>query len=84
MFITPKKFSELTGENYELILDLCKKGSIKCERTDGGHYKIYKTEFEKFNSSSADYISKERFEAILRENEMLKERLRQIIKIADL
>ncbi|GAA0816367.1 DNA-binding protein [Clostridium tertium] len=84
MFITPKKFSELTGENYELILDLCKKGSIRCERTDGGHYKIYKTEFEKFNSSSADYISKERFEAILRENEMLKERLRQIIKIADL
>lgn len=84
MFITPKKFSELTGENYELILDLCKKGSIKCERTDGGHFKIYKIELDKYTKYKDDFITKEEYERIIRENEMLKQKLKQIIKMAEL
>lgn len=78
MFLTPKKFAEITGENYELILELCKKGSIKAEKTEGGHYKIYKTELEKFNKANSDFISKEDYEAVIRENEKLKTFIEQL------
>lgn len=78
MFLTPKKFAEITGENYELILELCKKGSIKAEITVGGHYKIYKSELDKFNESDSDYISREEYESVIRENERLKTFIKQL------
>ncbi len=78
MFITPKKFAEKTGENYDLILDLCKKGNIKCERTDGGHFKIYDTELDKFTKQNEDFISREQYEAVIRENERLKSFITQL------
>jgi excisionase family DNA binding protein len=78
MFLTPKKFAELVGENYELILDLCKKGSIKSERTEGGHYKIYETELNKFTKCTTDYIAKDEYERIIRENERLRGFIEQL------
>ena len=72
MFITAKKFSELTGENYELILVLCKNGTLKCEKTEGGHFKIYKSEADKYLNRNQDFVSKEDYEAVIRENERLK------------
>lgn len=81
MFLTPKKFAGMAGENYELILELCKKGSLKAERTEGGHYKIYKTELEKYTRYQEDFITREKYESVIRENEMLKEKIRQIAKM---
>jgi excisionase family DNA binding protein len=78
MFLTPKEFANITGENYDLILELCKKGNLKCERTEGGHHKIYKSELEKYSKS--DFISREDYEAVIRENEMLRQKLISIQK----
>lgn len=72
MFITPKIFAKKTGENYELILELCKNGTIKCEQTEGGHFKIYKSELDKYLDVNLDFISKEDYEKVVRENERLK------------
>ena len=72
MFVTARKFSEATGENYELILDLCKNGTLKCEKTEGGHFKIYKSELDKQLNQKQDFVSKEEYEAVIRENEKLK------------
>lgn|GEM_PF-3371183 len=72
MFITARKFSEETGENYELILDLCKNGTLKCEKTEGGHFKIYKSELDKYLNQKQDFVSKEEYESVIRENEKLK------------
>lgn len=77
MFLTPAQFARETGENYNLILNLCKDGSLKSEVTEGGHYKIYKSELEKFNSNN-DYITKEDYEAVIRENERLKSFINQL------
>ena len=46
--LSPVEFAKRTGENYKTILFLCKEGQIKCAETEGGHYKIYETEVEKF------------------------------------
>jgi excisionase family DNA binding protein len=72
MFITPKKFSEKTGENYDLILELCKNGTLKCEQTEGGHFKIYKSELDKHLNKRQDFVSREDYECVIRENERLK------------
>ena len=72
MFVSPRKFSEQTGENYELILELCKNGALKCEQTEGGHFKIYKAELDKYLNHNQDFVSKEDYEAVIRENERLK------------
>lgn len=72
MFITPKEFANQTGENYELVLELCKKGKLKCEKTEGGHFKIYKTELDNSLSSTKDFVSREDYESVIRENERLK------------
>lgn len=83
MFLTPKKFSEITGENYELILKLCKKDKILCEKTDGGHYKIYESEIERFSKLNKDFVSKEDYEKVIRENERLKQKLEHLKVIID-
>lgn len=77
MFLTPAQFASETGENYSLILSLCKDGSLKCQVTEGGHYKIFKTELEKFTANK-DYVTKEDYEAVIRENERLKSFINQL------
>ena len=77
MFISPVEFSKLTGESYCLILQMCKEGKIKCEETSGGHFKIYRTEIEKFNKT-ADFISRDQYESVIRENERLKAFINQL------
>lgn len=78
MFISPVEFSKLTGESYCLVLQMCKEGKIKCEETSGGHFKIYKTEIEKFSKEERDYISREQYELVIRENERLKAFINQL------
>lgn len=77
MFLTPAQFANETGENYNLILNLCKIGSLKCQITEGGHYKIYKTELDKFTNNK-DYVTREDYEAVIRENERLKSFIKQL------
>ncbi len=77
MFLTPAQFAKETGESYDLILSLCKGGNLKCEITKGGHYKIYKTEIDIYKTEK-DYISKEDYEAVVRENEKLKSFIKQL------
>lgn len=72
MFLTPKQFAKRTGENYELILELCKNGTLECEQTEGGHFKIYKSELDKHLNKKQDFVSKEDYETVIRENERLK------------
>lgn len=72
MFITAKEFANITGENYNLILSLCKEGKLKCIETEGGHYKIFKTELDKYMGKNTEFISKEQYEEVIRENERLK------------
>lgn len=73
MFITAREFAKEVGESYGLVLNLCKEGKIECEKTDGGHFKVYKSEIEKYKGKKQDdFITREDYEAVVRENEKLK------------
>lgn len=78
--ITPQNFSKATGISYNQILKMCKSGELETVRSEGGYYKIFDCELEKFLTKK-DFISKESYEEILRENERLKTMIRQL-KIA--
>lgn len=76
------EFAKRTGENYKTILFLCKEGQIKCAETEGGHYKIYETEVEKFlGKNNEEFITKEQYEKVIRENERLKMVIEQMKNI---
>lgn len=76
MFLSPVKFAERSGENYEFIRELCREGKLKCEITEGNHIKIYESELSKF--SNKDYVTKEQYEKVIRENERLKTFINQL------
>ena len=78
MFITPVEFSKQTGENYNLVLQMCKTGKLKCQKTTGGHFKIYASELDKANDFKEDFISKKEYEEVVRENERLKAFINQL------
>lgn len=83
MFITPNKFAIKTGENYNLILEMCKKGTLRCEKTDGGHFKIHETELDRYLNEHHDFISKKEYEDVIRENERLKNFIKQLKKLIE-
>lgn len=78
MFLSPVEFAKKTGENYEFIRKLCREGKLKCEVTEGNHTKIYESELNKF--SNKDYVTKEEYEKVIRENERLKTFISQLKK----
>lgn len=80
---TPQQFGKAIGISYNQVLKMCKSGELETIESDGGYFKIFDCELDKFVAKK-DFISKEEYEAILRENEMLKEKLRGIIKIANI
>lgn len=78
MFISPVEFSNKTGLGYEFVRSLCNEGKIKCEKTRGNHIKIYKSELEKVVCENKDFISREDYEKVVRENEKLKTFISQL------
>lgn len=78
MFLSPVKFAEKSKIPYEVVRKLCKEGKFKCEVTKGGHLKIYESELTKILPNHGDFISKEDYEKVIRENERLKIQLLKI------
>lgn len=78
--ITPQKFSKSTGISYNQVLKMCKSGELETVKSEGGYYKIFDYELDKFLIKK-DFISRESYESVLRENERLKTTIRQL-KIA--
>ncbi len=83
MFLSPVEFADKTGENYEFIRELCRKGVLKNEVTTGKHIKIYSTELEKFLNKNKDFVSKEEYESVIRENERLRLFINQLKKFIE-
>lgn len=69
--LSPNMFSKKAGLSYGQVLFMCKSNEINAIRTNRGHYKIPEKELDKFIKND-DYVSKEKYETILRENERLK------------
>lgn len=78
MLISPVEFAKKTGISYEVARSLCLEGKIKHEVTSGNHIKIYSSEVDRFNGKKEDYVSKEDYEAVIRENERLKAFISQL------
>lgn len=78
-FISPKDFSQISSLSYDQVLVMCKKGEIKALKSPGGHFKIFSQEIERLTSSKDnDYITKEEYMKVVRENERLKITLENI------
>lgn len=67
---SPQKFSDKTGLSYEQVINMCKSNEIESYRTPGGYFKIPDKELSKFLKE--DFISKEEYMRVVRENEKLK------------
>lgn len=55
---------------------MCKSKDIQTVISPGGHFKILDKELSKFLKNE-DYVSKEMYDAVIRENEKLKTLLNQ-------
>ena len=69
--LTPNEFSKKVDLSYGQVLFMCKSNKIDAIRTNRGHYKIPEKELDKFIKND-DYVSKEKYEEVIRENERLK------------
>lgn len=74
--LTPQQFAKRTGLSYAQVLFMCKKKEIDAIETNGGHYKIPESQLNKY-SQPEEYVSKEEYEKVIRENERLKTLLNQ-------
>lgn len=74
-YISAKAYSKQTGLGVEEVKRLCRIGRIPCERTKKGYYKIkiYKN----------DYVSKEEYDRVIKENNKLKQLLKTISTISN-
>ncbi|EDS78278.1 hypothetical protein CBC_0721 [Clostridium botulinum C str. Eklund] len=68
--LTPQQFAKETGLSYQQVLQMCKTKEINALETEGGHFKIPPKELDKFTNS--DYVSKDEYLKVIRENERLK------------
>jgi excisionase family DNA binding protein len=75
--MSPQQFGQKTGLAYEQVLNLCKKGELDAIKTEGGHFKIPERELDKFLKNE-DYVSKEEYEKVIRENERLRTMINQL------
>lgn len=74
--LSPQKFAEISGLSYEQVLNMCKNNDINAIKTAGGHFKIPEKELDKFKEND-NYVSKEDYIKLLKENERLKTILEQ-------
>jgi predicted nucleotidyltransferase len=75
--LSPKQFAEKAGISYQQVLDMCKKNEFSdVAQTRGGYYKIPEKNLDKYKHNF-DYVPKEQYEKILKENERLKAILHQ-------
>ncbi|MBV4422955.1 DNA-binding protein [Clostridium tyrobutyricum] len=79
--LSPQQFSKKTGLSYRQVLIMCKDNKINAIRTNKGHYKILDKEIDKF-TRNGNYVSREKYEQIVRENERLKVIIAQFKKYA--
>lgn len=75
--LSPQTFARKTGLSYNQVLLMCKKKDINTVTSPGGHFKIPEKELDKFLKDS-DFVSKEDYEKVVRENERLKTLLKQV------
>lgn len=75
--ISPQVFAEKTGISYNQTLTMCKTGELKAIKTDGGHFKVYDFEVDRFVKKK-DFISRESYEKVLRENERFRTMIAQL------
>lgn len=78
---SPQKFANKTGLSYQQVLNMCKSKKIEAISTNGGHFKIPEKELDKFTNN--DYVAKEEYMKVVRENERLKTMLSQLKLIAE-
>ncbi|EHN15806.1 helix-turn-helix domain-containing protein [Clostridium sporogenes] len=72
---SPQSFAKETGLSYNQILQMCKTKEINALKTEGGHFKIPPKELERFREH--DYVTKEEYLKVIRENEKLKTMIEQ-------
>ena len=75
--LSPQTFAQKTGLSYGQVLLMCKRKDINAVSSPGGHFKIPEKELDKFLNDN-DYVSKEDYEKVVRENERLKTLLKQM------
>lgn len=84
--LTPKNFAKKSGLSYDQVLIMCKSGKIVAVKSNGGHFKIFEKELNKFISNNdVAQVTIEDYEKVVRENEKLKIVIAQIKKyVSDL
>lgn len=80
--LTPKQFAEKVGLSYAQALYMCKNGEIEAIKTRKGYYKIPEKELDKF-AKRDDYVTKEKYEEVIRENERLKTEIGRLKTFVD-
>lgn len=73
--LSPQKFAKEAGLSYQQVLQMCKAKEINALETDGGHFKIPEKELDRFRN--CDYVTKEEYLKVVRENERLKTMIAQ-------
>lgn len=68
-YLTTEQYSKLSGLGVEEIKHQINIGRLEGTRTAGGHYKVIVRD---------DAVSKEMYEEVVRENAILKEKLKTI------
>jgi hypothetical protein len=72
-FLNPKEFAKETGLTYQNVLHLCKTNELGHKTTvNGRRFLIPVSELLKFQGGNNDYISIQKYEEVVRENERLK------------
>lgn len=73
-YVSPKKYSELTGMGEEEVKKQCRMGTIEHKMTEGGHYKIA--------IYDNDVVSREKYDDVVKENVKLKTIVEQFCNTA--
>lgn len=68
--LSPQQFAKKCGLSYQQVLQMCKSKEINALETEGGHFKIPQKELDRFKNS--DYVTKEEYLKVIRENERLR------------
>ena len=70
MILTLQQFAKKTGLSCDHVLQMCKTKKIKALETEVGHFKIPEKELDRFTTK--DYVTKEEYLRVVKENERLK------------
>lgn len=75
--LSPNKFAKQIKISYDRALIMCSQNEIENIKTEGGHYLIPEKEVDKFISNE-NFVSREDYESVIRENAKLKTLLDQV------